>query len=89
MSVAGERVELARYQLECGERILVGQRVDGVVVVADVAAGEEGRVYLVERRVESRADLDGLIAAYVADSQRRGEPAARGPTTDKRATRPS
>jgi hypothetical protein len=84
MSVAGERVELARYQLNCGERILVGQRIDGAVAVADVPAGDTGRVYLVERRVESKADLDGLIAAYVADSQRRGEPAALYPSPARR-----
>jgi hypothetical protein len=76
MSVAGERVELARYQLDSGERVLVGQRVNGAVAVADVPAGDTGRVYLVERRVESKADLNGLIAAYVADSRRRGAPAA-------------
>jgi hypothetical protein len=46
-------------------------------------------VYLVERHVETKADLDGLVAAYVADSQRRGEPAARYPAADTRAQRPS
>ena len=76
MSVAGARVELARYQLDSGERVLVGQRIDGAVAVADAPAGDTGRVHLVERRIESKADLDGLIAAYVADSRRRGEPAA-------------
>jgi hypothetical protein len=80
MSVAGERVELARYRLPTGERVLVGQRVNGAVAVADVPVGEEGRVYLVERHVESKADLDGLVAAYVADSRRRGEPAAFSPS---------
>ena len=63
-----------------GERILVGQRIDGVVAVADVPAGDHGRVYLVERHVESNAALDGLVAAYLADCQRRGQPAALCPT---------
>jgi hypothetical protein len=84
MSLVGERVELARYQLDCGERILVGQRVNGAVAVADVPAGDHGRVYLVERRVESKADLDGRIGAYVADSRRRGEPAALYPSPARR-----
>jgi hypothetical protein len=84
MSTFGERVELARYQLDSGERILVGQRVNGAVTVADIPAGDTGRVYLVERRVESKADLDGLIAAYVADSKRRGEPAALYPSPARR-----
>jgi hypothetical protein len=84
MSTFGERVELARYQLDSGERILVGQRVNGAVTVADIPAGDTRRVYLVERRVESKADLDGLIAAYVADSKRRGEPAALYPSPARR-----
>jgi hypothetical protein len=41
-------------------------------------------VYLVERHVESKADLDGLVAAYVADSRRRGEPAALYPSPARR-----
>lgn len=45
----GERVELARYQISSGERILYGQRIDGVVRVTAVPAGGHGRLYLVER----------------------------------------
>jgi hypothetical protein len=85
MSLAGERVELARYRLTTGERVLYGQRVDGAVAVADVPAGEHGRVYLVERHVESKGALDGLVAAYVADSQRRGTPAALCPSVESLA----
>jgi hypothetical protein len=76
MSVAGERRELARYRLATGVRVLYGQRINGHVAVSDVPAGERGRVYLVERHVESRAALDGLVADYLAESQQRGEPAA-------------
>jgi hypothetical protein len=32
-------------------------------------------VFLAERHVESRAALEGLVAAYIADSLERGEPA--------------
>jgi hypothetical protein len=32
----GRRVELARYSVTAGDRVLYGQRVDGVVRVADV-----------------------------------------------------
>jgi hypothetical protein len=85
VSIAGERVELARYRLTTGERVLYGQRIDGTVAVADVPAGEHGRVYLVERHVESRAALDGLVAAYLADSQRRGAPAAICPSVERLA----
>jgi hypothetical protein len=82
MSIAGERVELARYRLTTGERVLYGQRIDGTVAVTDVPAGDHGRVYLVERHVESKAALNGLVAAYLADSQRRGTPAALCPSAE-------
>ncbi len=54
----GERVELARYTVPAGERILYGQRVDGVVRVTDVPARGRGRAYLVERELEQ----DGYAA---------------------------
>ena len=34
----GERIELARYTVPVGERVLYGQRVNGVVRVTDVPA---------------------------------------------------
>jgi hypothetical protein len=82
MSTAGERVELARYRVHAGERVLYGQRIDGAVAVVDAPAGDDGRVYLVERHVESKAELDGLVAVYLADSHRRGTPAARCPSIE-------
>ena len=44
----GERVELARYRISTGERVLYGQRIAGVVRITDVPA-RAGRAYLVER----------------------------------------
>jgi hypothetical protein len=85
MTAAGERVELARYRLTTGERVLYGQRIDGNVAVSDVPAGDHGLVYLVERHIESKAALDGLVAAYLADSQRRGTPAALCPSVESLA----
>lgn len=76
MSSAGERRELARYQLPTGARVLYAQRVNGQVAISDVPAHDSGRVYLVERHVESRAAMAGLVADYLAESARRGEPAA-------------
>src|SRR5215218_916162 len=40
---AGERVELGRYTISVGERVLYGQRVLAVVRVVDVPAGGRGR----------------------------------------------
>ena len=76
MSVSvGERVELARYATSAGERIVFGQRVNGVVRVTDKPAGR-GRSFLVERGLTSKAELDALVEDYLEQSQRRDEPAA-------------
>jgi hypothetical protein len=66
----GERVELARYTISSGERILHGQRVAGVVRITDRPAGDTGRSYLVERGLEKDgyAALKALIADYLAQA---------------------
>jgi hypothetical protein len=76
-----ERHELARYTVPTGERILYGQRINGVVRVTDVPASGRGRSYLVERELE----LDGydalkaLVADYVQQSRKlRAVPMATG-----------
>jgi hypothetical protein len=42
----GARVELARYTVSAGERVIYGQRVNGVVRITDCPAGPTGRAYL-------------------------------------------
>jgi hypothetical protein len=74
-AAVGERVELARYRTSAGERIVFGQRVDGVVRVTDRPTGR-GRSFLVERGLTSKAELDALVEDYVEQSERRDEPAA-------------
>ena len=66
----GARVELARYSVAAGDRVLYGQRVDGVVRVTDVPREAGGRAYLVERGLEeegpnANAALQALIADYL------------------------
>jgi hypothetical protein len=63
--VVGARTELARYRVNDGERILYGQRIDGVVRVTDRSAQPGGRSFLVERGLHSKAELDALIADYL------------------------
>jgi hypothetical protein len=76
----GHRVELARYAVGDGEeRILFGQRVDGVVRVTDVPAHGRGRAYLVERGLEH--DGYGALKALVADYVEQGELLAAVPMT--------
>ena len=67
---AGERVELGRYLAARGERVLVGQRVCGVVRVSDVPSSSSGRRYLVERELTSKAELVALVADYVQQALR-------------------
>ena len=76
----GHRVELARYVVGGEEeRILFGQRVDGVVRVTDVPAHGHGRAYLVERGLEH--DGYGALKALVADYVEQGELLAAVPMT--------
>jgi hypothetical protein len=68
-------VELARYTVSAGERVVYGQRVLGVVRVTDVPARAGGRAYLVERELEqdgshANAALQALIADYVRQALR-------------------
>jgi hypothetical protein len=70
----GERVELARYTVPAGERVLWGQRVSGVVRVTDVPACGRGRAYLVERELEQdgNAALKALVTDYCSVAERLG-----------------
>ncbi len=77
------RVELQRYQLSTGERVLYGQRVDGVVRVTDCPVGA-GRAFLVQRGLERDVDergtgawaaLQGLVADYASRSEALDQPA--------------
>ena len=66
----GARVELARYSVASGDRVLYGQRVDGVVRVTDVPQKAGGRAHLVERGLEeegpnANAALQALVADYL------------------------
>jgi hypothetical protein len=70
----GGRVELGRYRIPAGERILYGQRVNGVVRVTDVPAHGRGRAYLVERELEQdgHAALLALVADYIGQAELHG-----------------
>jgi len=77
MSAAvGDRVELARYTTSSGDRVVFGQRVNGVVRVTDKPASGTGRSFLVERGLTSNRELEAVVADYIRESERRDEPAA-------------
>jgi hypothetical protein len=67
----GERIELARYTVPVGERVLYGQRVNGVVRVTDVPVGGRGRAYLVERELEQDGygALNAMLSDYLDQAQ--------------------
>jgi hypothetical protein len=69
----GQRVELGRYTVPAGERVLYGQRVDGKVRVTDRPSGKvtaENRAHLIDNDLGSKAELDALVADYLAEAQR-------------------
>ena len=63
---SGEPTVLASYECDEGTRQLVGQRINSRVALSDVPTGDEGRVYLIERHLPCMAELDGLVADYLA-----------------------
>ena len=78
----GERVELARYRIGAGERVIYGQRIDGVVRVTDRPATVPGRSYLVERELEQDGNsaLKALVKDYLAQASAHDEvPMLRSP----------
>ena len=62
---ASERVELGRYTISAGERVIYGQRVLGVVRVVDVPAAGRGRRYIIERGLSSMSELEAIVADYL------------------------
>jgi hypothetical protein len=71
-SIVGDRTELARYTAGDEERLVEGQRVNGVVRVTDRPASNRGRSYLVERGLEQDgyAALQALVADYTRQASR-------------------
>ena len=61
--------ELARYRISAGERIVVGQRVLGVVRLTDLPADGHGRRYLIERGLTAMAELEAVVADYLAQAE--------------------
>jgi hypothetical protein len=60
-----ERVELARYTVSAGQRVIHGQRVRGVVRLVDRPAHDRGRRYIIERELTAMAELEAIVADYL------------------------
>jgi hypothetical protein len=64
-------VELARYAVTAGERVIYGQRVLGVVRLVDEPADGVGRRYVIEREVTVMAELEAIVADYLKQAATR------------------
>jgi hypothetical protein len=75
----GPRVVLARYLISTGERVVYGQRVDGIVRITDrPAADRPGRAFLVKRGLTShQAELDAVVAGFCQREPASGETSRR------------
>jgi hypothetical protein len=66
----GELVELSRYRVASGERIVCGQRIDGVVHITDVPGNGNGDTYDIEHGLTSHDELLGIVCDYVQQAAR-------------------
>jgi hypothetical protein len=64
-----EPVELARYTVSPGERVIHGQRVLGVVRLVDDPVSGEGRHYVIERELTTMAELEAIVADSLTQAQ--------------------
>jgi hypothetical protein len=60
-----DRVELSRYTITAGERVIYGQRLLGVVRLVDHPARGRGRRYVIERELTVMAELEAIVADYL------------------------
>jgi hypothetical protein len=74
-----ERVELARYTVTAGERVIHGQRILGVVRLVDNPASGEGRHYVIERELTTMAELEAIVSDYLQQADRWDAIPAAGP----------
>src|SRR4051812_18333469 len=74
-----EPVELGRYTITGGERVVMGQRVLGVVRLVDVPAEGRGRRHLIERGLTSMAEVEAIVADYLDQAARWDAIPAAGP----------
>jgi hypothetical protein len=68
----GRPQRLATYTADVGERVIVGQRVDGAVRISDVPKTGTGRRYLIEPDMDSMAEIEALVADYKAKAEKLG-----------------
>lgn len=68
----GQRVELAHYTTDTGQRRLIGQRIGGIVHVFDEPAAGDHPTFTVETHLDTNSELQALVADYLAKAKRLG-----------------
>jgi hypothetical protein len=63
-------VELGRYTIRAGERIVYGQRVLGVARLTDLPTHGHGRRYIIERGLTCMDELRAIVAEYLDQAGR-------------------
>ncbi len=64
-----ERVELARYTVTAGQRVIHGRRILGVVRLVDDPVSGDGRHYVIERELTTMAELDAIVTDYLEQAR--------------------
>jgi hypothetical protein len=72
-------MELGRYRITSGERVIYGQRILGVVRLVDVPIAGHGRRYVIERELTCMAELEAIVADYLQQATIWKEIPAAGP----------
>jgi hypothetical protein len=63
-------VELGRYTIPDGERVIYGQRVLGIVRLVDIPATGHARRYIIERELTVMAEVEAIVADYLDQAAR-------------------
>ncbi len=71
---AGDPQILDTYECNEGTRKLVAQRINGKVALSDIPAGDEGKVYLVERHIPCLDEPNGIAYDYCQLANTLGRP---------------
>jgi hypothetical protein len=69
----GQRVQLGDYTTDTGtHRILIGQRIDGIVHLYDEPDTDQEPTYLIEQGLTTNGELHALIDDYLAKAAKLG-----------------
>ena len=74
-----EPVELGRYTIPDGKRVIYGQRVLGIVRLVDIPATGHGRRYILDRELTVMAELEAIVEDYLDQAARWQAIPAAGP----------